>query len=150
MTPIELHRLAGAVTCLRPDWPPASIQTFLQRHLAHRPLRDIAVALVTCALDPQTDTPARVLEPGPWWKTAAAQDIPRPRNTCPDHPLARLRTDNTTGETTCADCHADRQAVTEPQPLRRRGVPPSDAQRRQMRAAITAIPDDATSASEAT
>lgn len=67
MTPIELHRLAGAVAILRPDWPAASLQTFLERNLAHRPLRDATVALIACALDPATSTPARVLEPGPWW-----------------------------------------------------------------------------------
>jgi hypothetical protein len=107
MTKTELHRLAGAVSCLRPDWAPASLQTFLERHLAHRPLRDAAVALVAVALDPNTATPARVLEAGPWWQTSRSADVPADDNDCRTHPEAKLRIDLKTGDRTCAGCHVD-------------------------------------------
>lgn len=110
MTPIELHRLAGAVSCLRPDWPPASVQTFIAKHFTHRPLRDIAVALAYVAADPDSSTPARVLEAGPWWQAAATTDVPTTRNDCPTHPLHGLRVDPRTGEETCAGCWADDNA----------------------------------------
>lgn len=103
MTKIELHRLAGALATLRPEWPPASLQTFLERHFAHRPLRDAAVVLVSCALDPATSTPARVLEAGPWWKAAAAdRGTVVPTVKCPTHYVEHAGT--------CPACRADQLA----------------------------------------
>lgn len=144
MTKLELHRLAGAIATLRPDWPPASLQTFLERHFTHRPLRDIAVALVACALDPDTSTPARVLEPGPWWQMAATRDVPTARNTCPDHPHHGARVDPRTGDRTCAGCWADRNGDTASVTFRRQ-APTSEAKRaRQALARPLATPDTAT------
>jgi hypothetical protein len=148
MTKVELHRLAGAIATLRPDWAPQSLQTFLERHFAHRPYRDIAIALVTVAVDPTTATPARILEPGPWWQAASTRDVPITRNTCPDHPLAAIRTDPRTGEQTCGGCHADRIAAVQALPLRQRGVPPTPEVRAQLVAAITR--SNHTAASDAT
>lgn len=110
MTPIELHRLAGAIATLRPDWPASSLQTFIERHFAHRAARDVAVAMAYVALDPATEKPGRVLEAGPWWQAAATSDVPTARNTCPRHPLAPMRIDPRTGHATCAGCHVDQQA----------------------------------------
>lgn len=148
MTKTELHRLAGALATLRPDWAPQSVQTFLERHLAHRPYRDAALALVYVAVDPDTVTPARVLEAGPWWQAANTRDVPTPRITCADHPLAATRTDPRTGEQTCGGCHADRIAADQSLPIRGCGVPPSPELRAQLLAAIT--PSDRATASDAT
>lgn len=76
MNDIEVQRLAHAINELRPGWPISSLTTFIRRNLASRVYRDAAVALVWVALDadgagnPITDTPKRVLEPGPWWRAA--------------------------------------------------------------------------------
>lgn len=137
MTPIEIHRLAGAIATLRPDWPAQSLQAFIQRNLAHRAYRDAAVALTACALDPDTSTPARVLEAGPWWTMAGTRDVPTARNDCPEHPYAALRVDAHTGQQSCAGCWANTHGTDgSPQPLRRRGTPPTDEQRAQIRGDI--------------
>jgi acyl-CoA synthetase (NDP forming) len=137
MTKIELHRLAGAIATLRPDWAPQSLQTFLERNLANRAYRDVALALAYVAVDPDTATPARVLEPGPWWSAAATRDVPTARNICLTHPLSAIRTDPHTGEQTCAGCHADQLAADEQLPLRRVGTPPAPDTRAAIVAAIT-------------
>jgi hypothetical protein len=73
----DVERLAAAVNALRPDWPVRSLITFITRDLGHRAVRDAAVALAWIACDPDTQTPKRVLEQGPWWTaTAAAADRP--------------------------------------------------------------------------
>lgn len=135
MTKTEAARLAAAVSILRPDWPTASLQTFIDTHLAHRPLRDAAVALTWTATDPDTKTPARVLEAGPWWTAARTHDVPTNVNTCQLHPLAQIRIDHH-GEQTCAGCYADINAANEPLPLDRHGVPPTPEVRREIVAAI--------------
>lgn len=71
-TNIELARLAAAVNMLRPDWPTGSIQGYLINHHAERPFVDIAIALVVCALDEETQTPRRVEQSGNWWRAARA------------------------------------------------------------------------------
>lgn len=68
----ETTRLAAAINALRPDWPHASLVTFLTRDLSDRAYRDVAVALTWVACDPATQTPRRVLEAGPWWDAVAA------------------------------------------------------------------------------
>lgn len=69
----ETHRLAAAINALRPDWPLASLSTWIRTSLAERAYRDAAVALTWVACDPQSETPARVLEAGPWWRAAQAE-----------------------------------------------------------------------------
>lgn len=66
-TSIEIARIAAAANLLRPDWPAASIRTHLAAKHAHRPYRDLALALVWVALDEDSRTPARLDEHGPWW-----------------------------------------------------------------------------------
>lgn len=91
MTPNEQSRLAHALNDLRPDWPIASLSTFIGRHMTNRTYRDAAVMLVwvACDLDkdgqPATETPKRVLENGPWALAAAAGGT----NTLRAHPPRR-------------------------------------------------------------
>ena len=68
----EIQRVAMAANALRPDWPTASLVTFIAAKLADRPRRDVAVALTWVACDSATTTPARVLEAGPWWRATNA------------------------------------------------------------------------------
>lgn len=75
----EIDRLASAFHVLRPDWPHASLRTFIAKHLANRPRRDVAVALAWIACESNTATPARVLEAGPWWRAAGVEGNLPPR-----------------------------------------------------------------------
>ena len=72
MIPTEIDRLAAAVNALRPDWPTQSLRTFIAANLAERSYRDAALALAWVATDPQTRTPKRVLEGGPWWRATSS------------------------------------------------------------------------------
>lgn len=69
----EIERIAAAVNQLRPDWPTASLRTFIAKNLADRPRRDVAVAFAWVACEANTVKPARVLEAGPWWKAATVE-----------------------------------------------------------------------------
>ena len=75
----EIHRIAKAVNVLRPDWPEASLVTFITARLGDRPRRDVLIALGWVACDSTTATPARVLESGPWWKACVADVDPQHR-----------------------------------------------------------------------
>lgn len=73
----ELERIAAMAHALRPDWPLASLLTHLKANHGTRTYRDLAIAMAWIATDPDTKTPARILEAGPWWeattpKTTAA------------------------------------------------------------------------------
>ena len=67
----EIQRIAAAVNMLRPEWPIPSLITFLSTDLGHRAFRDVAVAMAWIACEPETRTPKRALEAGPWWATLA-------------------------------------------------------------------------------
>lgn len=67
MNQIEMARLAAMAHELRLDWPRQSILTSLHP-FAGRAFRDVAVALAWVATDPDTRTPARLHEDGPWWQ----------------------------------------------------------------------------------
>jgi hypothetical protein len=93
----EAQRIAAAVHSLRPDWPLASLLTLLQRpQLAKSARRDVAVALTWVACESETQTPARVLESGPWWTAVGAEGVPFTR----DNWLDRCSTCNRT-ESAC-------------------------------------------------
>lgn len=81
MNQTEITRLVAAAASLRPDWPHSSLLTFITQELAGRPYRDAAVALTWVATDPDTKTPRRVLEAGPWWQAIAD---PSQRGATPD------------------------------------------------------------------
>lgn len=66
----DIETIAAAFNQLRPDWPVSSLRTFIAKNLATRAKRDVVVALAWVACEPNTATPARVLEAGPWWKAA--------------------------------------------------------------------------------
>jgi hypothetical protein len=61
----ETERLAQAISAYRPDWPIGSLCTFIWAR-KERPYRDLALELTYVALDPATQTPARVDADGPW------------------------------------------------------------------------------------
>jgi hypothetical protein len=87
----QAARLAAAINALRPEWPAQSLLTFIGKNLTGRAYRDAAVALAWIAADPTTLTPARVLEPGPWWQAANAQNptVSAISLKCPEHPAER-------------------------------------------------------------
>lgn len=108
----QVARLAAAANSLRPDWPLRSLQSFIANRLVARAYRDVALALTWIATDPKTETPARVLEAGPWWKaTNTERETPRPprkAEECPIH--AGNWRDN------CHGCASDRLADTDTTP----------------------------------
>lgn len=120
MNRTEVERLAKSVNGLRPDWPWNSLVTFIETHLTDRAYRDVAVALAYIAADPETRTPKRVLEPGPWWNVgpAAATKATEPG----------IVTYCAHGEpgTRCLECH----------PHTHRGIGPTPEQRAAIRAAL--------------
>jgi hypothetical protein len=67
----ERQRLAAMGNALRPDWPVGSLYTLLTHEIVvKRAYRDVAAALALVATDPETRTPARLHEPGPWWQAS--------------------------------------------------------------------------------
>lgn len=102
----ELERLAAAANQLRPEWPTRSLLTYLRNHHATRAYRDLAVALAYVAVDPATQTPARLGESGPWWGLTEEQSrVPAGRRIpCPEHPAQPAGR--------CADC--TKEAVPPP------------------------------------
>lgn len=74
MNEVEISRIAAAISDLRPDWPASSIRSLLNRpELKNKPRRDVAVALAWVACEAESKTPARVIEPGPWWRAAGTE-----------------------------------------------------------------------------
>lgn len=66
---LERQRLSSMANALRPDWPLKSLYTLLtdDEVLVKRSYQDVACALAWVATDPETKTPARLSQPGPWW-----------------------------------------------------------------------------------
>ena len=65
----EAERLAKVLNFLRPDWPTTSLKTWLMVNMSEYSWQDAATVAVNCVCDPATETPARILERGPWWNT---------------------------------------------------------------------------------
>lgn len=93
MNESEIDRIAATFNVLRPDWPVTSLRTLLARpELAHRPRRDVIVALGWVAAESESKTPARVIEAGPWWQAAAVESRtitrypPKRGEDCKRHP----------------------------------------------------------------
>ena len=90
MNRAEAEQIAAAVTLIRPDWLRTSLVTLLGKH-QQRPARDVMLALVWIAFDPDTKGPGRIDADGPWWLTArlAATETERPPYLavarCPQH-----------------------------------------------------------------
>lgn len=66
-TEVQIERLAGAISKLRPEWSARSLKTYIEAKHADRAFADLAVALVMVAVDPASTTPARIEAHGPWW-----------------------------------------------------------------------------------
>ena len=91
MNKIEASRLAAAAHAMRPDWPAQSVLTMLGQ-IAGWPMRDTAVQLAYIACDPETETPARILQDGPWRKLTRFVDGGAPQP-LPYQPMFTPRTD---------------------------------------------------------
>ena len=68
----EVSRLADSIHAGRPDWNPRSLRAFIAAKMRGYAFADAFVALAVVAADPTSETPARVLEPGPWWTATRA------------------------------------------------------------------------------
>jgi hypothetical protein len=92
MTPDQIERLAALGTALRPDWPQASLRTFIADNLHWRAYGDIAVALAwVAAKEVGTETPKLLLRDGLWWKACnvdghTTRHPPKAHEECPEHP----------------------------------------------------------------
>lgn len=107
LTDVEVSRLADAIHAARPDWPARSNRAFISAKMRGYAFADAFVALAVVAADPASETPARVLEPGPWWLATRANRpggaTPTPATpTCPIHP------DQPPGSKACPDCERAR------------------------------------------
>lgn len=104
-SPRELDRLASMAAVLRPDWPVRSVRSVLARpELARRPFADIAVALAVVATDPRSETPARVLQHGPWWAAAYLASA-EPPSSAPVGPECHRHPGHAAGR--CGQCTAE-------------------------------------------
>ena len=65
MNQIQIERIAAAIHALRPDWPIPSLKKFVSDR-ANQPMTDLLVQLAIVAVDPETKTPARIDQDGPW------------------------------------------------------------------------------------
>ena len=124
----EAEQIAAAVTVIRPRWLQSSLATLLGNLPARfrdRPARDVHLALLWLAYDPQQDTPRLLREDGPWWNLAALAGSGTQRAT-----ESGIVTRCAHGEpgTRCPECH----------PRTHRGALPTPEQRAAMRAAIEA------------
>ncbi len=118
----EIAKLAAAVNLLRNDWPTNSLQKFITAQLASYPLEDAAPALVRVAVDPESSTPARVLQPGPWWPAPQRAETSMPPRFEPEH-IERADAGTVAAHTAAIRQHLRaRDVKTEPRtnPTRRR------------------------------
>lgn len=80
----DAQRIAAAMHAARPDWPASSVLTLIRKKLLDRPRRDVFVAFAWVASEPNSATPARVLEQGPWWRAAGVEGATTGRREWPD------------------------------------------------------------------
>lgn len=85
----QAERIADAANKLRPDWSIAQLMGVLKQ-VASRPHRDIVVALFWLAADPETRSPARILDAGPWWRAAVLASPEDNRPTSTNRPVAEV------------------------------------------------------------
>ena len=70
----EAEQIAAAIAIVRPRWLQSSLVTMLGNlpaEIRRRPARDVHLALLWLAYDPQQDTPRLLREDGPWWNLAS-------------------------------------------------------------------------------
>lgn len=126
LTDTECSRIADAIAAARPDWPARSLRQFVAARLRDRTFADVLVALAVVAADPASETPARVLEPGPWWTATRAN---RPTDATyrpgPDGTPCRVAGHEHERATGCRLCRAEQLAGTDPtDPARPVPAPP--------------------------
>jgi hypothetical protein len=104
-SPEEIDRIAATMNLFRPDWRVDSLVTFLTKHHAGRPGRDLAVAAIYVATDTRTSTPNLLNQHGPWWAAAPggrATDVSDHRfKRCPETGHGSFP------EANCSACRAD-------------------------------------------
>lgn len=120
----QVERLASAAHALRPDWPVKSLCTYLASEHTARAYRDVAIALVWVAADPESRTPRRMSEHGPWWVAAyrASGEIAQPLHfdRCPEPGHTSYAAHN------CGACRAEQLGTErDDQPPTPRDTPPS-------------------------
>lgn len=113
MNRTDAERIAKATNIHRPDWPVQSLITILADQ-KHRVARDVAIAMTWIALDPDTRTPRRIAEDGPWWK-AASPDLAGPSTPRPPRSTEACKTHAGGWRDKCAGCAADQKAAKEEQ-----------------------------------
>ncbi|MFL0459106.1 hypothetical protein ACH0CA_01310 [Kytococcus sedentarius] len=111
----EAQTLTHAVRALRPEWR----ADWVMEALAHpdirfRPFRQMVVAFMAVAADPESKSPRRIHESGDWWKAAAVamrEEPPTPTpdpirsRPCPEHPDQRM--------TRCTKCNTGQPLTPE-------------------------------------
>ena len=122
----EAEQIAAAIAAIRPRWLQSSLTTLLGNlpaRFRERPARDVHLALLWLAYDPQQDTPRLLREDGPWWNLASLTGPGTQHAT-----ESGIVTYCAHGEpgTRCPECH----------PRTHRGTLPTPEQRAQMRAAV--------------
>lgn len=117
------ERLAHMTHALRPDWPTKSLLTFIRSEMTNHTYREAAISLAWIATDPDTRTPKRVLEQGPWVNAtrAEAPTVSVIPTRCGEHPTRLAR-----------DCPYCAQTETADEPTR-------EAHLETMRTAIRAL-----------
>lgn len=101
----EIEAIAAAVSIIRPKWYQSSLTTLLAK-LRHRPARQVALALVYLAYDPDVESPGLLLHDGPWWSVAS---IAEPTYVPPTQAEADCRIHGQ--RQPCGGCRADQIAV---------------------------------------
>lgn len=118
LTDTEASRIADAIAAVRPDWPARSLRQFVAARLRDRAFADVLVALAVVAADPASETPARVLEPGPWWLATRANRptdatfVPGPG----DDPACPLPGHEHERQAACRLCRAEHLAAVVDEP----------------------------------
>lgn len=100
----EAEAIASAVSIIRPAWLQSSLTKMLFK-LQHRPARQVALALVYLAYDPEVESPGLLLKDGPWWSVAS---LTEPTYTPPagNEPVCPIHGDRQP----CRGCRADELA----------------------------------------
>lgn len=132
----EAERIAAAVNIIKPEWRVGLIMAVLgDERIRSRSYADVLIAMTALAVDPTSQRPGRIHEPGPWWRAAAAVTSP-------------MTAYRTIGQNDCDICsrpyeqHAATSQVDghkfERLGSRGKGQPPTAEQKQAIAAAISA------------